>query len=113
MGTVWRAFDSAAGREVAVKVPSPDLARDPRFLARFERELRAARSVSHRNVVALLDAGEENGVPYLVFELVEGGTLEEKLRAEGRVGWSEAARTFARVASALAALHAAGLVHRD
>src|SRR6201994_3234441 len=75
MATVWRAGDEQLGREVAVKVLSPQYAADPGFLARFEREARHAASVSNPRLVTMFDSGIDHGTPFLVMELVTGRTL--------------------------------------
>src|SRR5581483_12026600 len=113
MAVVYRARDERLGKLVAVKVLPHAVARDERILARFEREARLAAAIEHPNVARLLDSGQENGVPFLVFELLQGGTLHERLRTEGPLPWREAVRHGAAVAHALAALHEAGVVHRD
>ncbi|MBI3722687.1 tetratricopeptide repeat protein [bacterium] len=112
MGVVYKAQDQRSGRAVALKIVSSELARDATFQKRFQREGRAAAALRHENVVALHEAGEENGTPYLAFEHVEGGTLKAKL-ARGRLAWSEAAELGAGIARGLAAVHEAGLIHRD
>lgn len=112
MGVVWRARDSRLGREVAVKFLSTALAGDADAARRFEREARAAAALSHPGIVALFDVGHHEGSPYLVTELLRGETLRERL---GR-GPMAATATIAlgrELASALAAAHAAGIVHRD
>ena len=75
MGDVWRAVDTRLDREVAVKVMSERLAHDTEALARFEREARAVAALSHPNVLALYDVGREDGVSYVVTELLHGTTL--------------------------------------
>ncbi|MBI3723286.1 serine/threonine protein kinase, partial [bacterium] len=112
MGVVYKAEDTKHGRFVALKLIHGDLCSDPTFLARFRREGKASAFISHENVTALHDAGLERATPYLVFEFVAGGTLEQRL-ARGPVEWREAARIGAGIARGLAAIHAAGLVHRD
>jgi TolB-like protein len=111
MGEVYRARDPRLGREVAIKVlppqaPGSDGAR------RFEREARAVASLSHPNVVALHDVGEQDGVSYAVSELVEGETLRARL-VRGPLSPAEAAEVAAQVADGLSAAHTRGLVHRD
>ena len=112
MGVVFRARDAATGELAAMKRLRPEETA-PELLARFEREGNAALAIEHANVVRLLDWGEERGAPCLVFELVEGGSLAERVRREGPLPWREAVAIAADVARGLHAVHLAGLVHRD
>ena len=102
-----------SGTEVAVKLVNPDIARDPTFRRRFDREVRIARTVSHPNVVAVLDFGEHDGSPYMVQRLLRGGSLEGEIERRTTLDLGTLARVCVEVAGALDALHAAGLVHRD
>ena len=113
MATVHRARDTQLDRQVAVKLMRPDLADDPVFGARFVTEARSAASISHPNVVTVLDFGTEGPGPYIVMELVDGGDLAALLHRKGRLTAPRAASIGAQVASALAAAHARGIVHRD
>lgn len=115
MCTVFLARELALKRLVAVKVLSPYLAVDPTPRARFENEGRAAAAVSHPNVVSIYGVGEtaESGVPYIVMQHVEGGTLDRWARSTGRLKERELRRVVGEVAAALSAAHARGLVHRD
>ncbi len=112
MGVVYLA-EGARGRRVALKVVSPQFASDPDFMARFRREGRALKALSHPNVVGFLGSGAEGGSPYLVFECFSGGDLREEIRRRGRFAWRDAASLGARIARGLGAVHAAGLIHRD
>jgi serine/threonine-protein kinase len=114
MATVYLAREKALGRPVAVKVLLPERARDETARKRFEREARAAATLAHPNVVPVYRFGRlPDGVPYLVMRFVKGRTLEERLAAEGRVSAATARSILLDVASALAAAHAEGIVHRD
>ena len=113
MATVWRARDETLGREVAVKVLSPQHAADPQFLARFEREARHAAAVSHPRLVTVFDCGLERGTPFIVMELVAGRTLRQVLDEAGVLPPGQAVTVAAAVCEGLEAAHAAGLVHRD
>ncbi|HVE98546.1 MAG TPA: Stk1 family PASTA domain-containing Ser/Thr kinase [Mycobacteriales bacterium] len=113
MAEVYRGRDTRLGRDVAVKLLRPELAGDPTFIARFKREAQAAASLNHPNVVAVYDTGEDGGVPYIVMEYVEGRTLREVLRAEGRMLPQRALEIVADVCAALEYSHTAGIVHRD
>ncbi len=112
MGEVWRAVDSRLGREVAVKVINERLANDPDALARFEREARAVAALSHPNVLALYDVGREEGVSYVVTELLHGSSLRTRLDREP-LKPRAAVELALLVAQGLAAAHARGLIHRD
>jgi serine/threonine-protein kinase len=113
MADVYEGRDRVLGRQVAVKIPHPQLARDPAFLARFRREAEMAASLTHPGVVAVFDSGEDDGVSYMVMEYVEGATLAEVLRADGALEPDRAADLAIAVCAALGAAHAKGLIHRD
>ena len=113
MATVWRATDTVLGREVAVKRLHARLHGDPELEERFRREGRAVAGLSHPNLVRLLDQGDMDDEPFLVFELVEGQDLKTILRQHGRMAPERASAVVAQVARALAAAHRAGVVHRD
>ncbi|MFO0930311.1 MAG: protein kinase [Gemmataceae bacterium] len=109
-GVVYRAEQVAVGRPVAVKLLHA--VADASDRERFRREAAALARVRHRHAVGLLDYGEHDGVPYLVLELVEGGTLADRL-AQGPLDPREAAGLVRDVAGAVAAAHRAGVLHRD
>jgi beta-lactam-binding protein with PASTA domain/predicted Ser/Thr protein kinase len=117
MAEVFLGRDVRLGRQVAVKVLRSDLARDPSFLARFRREAQAAASLSHPAIVSVFDTGEDEidgaRVPWIVMEHVEGRTLRDLLRQEGRLLPRRAVEIVSEVCSALAFAHRNGLVHRD
>jgi serine/threonine protein kinase len=113
MGTVYLAEDTRRSGRVALKVLVRELANDERFRRRFLRESKLAASLDHPNVVRVLDAGEEDGVLYLVMSYIEGSDLREVLRREGGLDPERALDLAGQVAGALDAAHAAGLVHRD
>jgi serine/threonine protein kinase len=114
MSTVYLARDKALGRLVAVKVLLPGRAKDETARKRFEREARAAATLSHANVVQVYRFGRlPDGTPYMVERFVKGRTMEERLAAEGRLHAPVARKVLTEVASALAAAHAKGIVHRD
>jgi serine/threonine-protein kinase len=112
MSSVFSARDRTLGREVAIKVLAAELAEEDTFVARFDREARAAASLSHRNVVAVFDTGVEDGVRFIVMERVSGRTVAALLR-EGPLPIAQAVEIGARVAQALGAAHVRGVVHRD
>jgi beta-lactam-binding protein with PASTA domain len=115
MATVYTASDTRLDRVVAVKVMRPALAEDPDFVARFAREARAAARLSSPEVVAVHDQGTDpsTGTAYLVMEYVAGRTLRDVIRDNGPLSPSRALGLLEPVLRALAAAHAAGLVHRD
>ena len=112
MGEVWRARDPRLGREVAVKVLPAGLSADAGRRHRFEQEALAAGALNHPNVLSVHDVGEHEGAPYLVFELLDGKTLRERLE-EGPVSARRAAEWAAQIARGLAAAHDKGILHRD
>src|SRR3954466_11527384 len=113
MSTVYIATDVRLGRRVAVKVMQPALAEDPEFVARFNREARAAARLSHPDVVAVYDQGADGAHVFLVMEYVRGSALADVSRGRGRLSAGEAVAVMDHVLAALGAAHAAGLVHRD
>src|SRR3989440_2257516 len=113
MSVVWRGYDEVLGRPVAVKLLAADLAADADLRGRVRREARAAARLSHPNITNVYDYGEAaDGTPYVVMELIDGQSLAQRM-ASGPLSWNSAVRVAAQVASALAAAHAQGLVHRD
>jgi hypothetical protein len=113
MGEVYRAHDARLGRDVAIKVLPAAMASDAAALARFEREARAVAALNHPAIVALHDIGTEDGVAYVVIELLEGETLRERLDRDGSIPPRRALAIAAQVAQGLGAAHARGIVHRD
>jgi hypothetical protein len=112
MGEVYRARDTRLGREVALKILPAEVAADPARRQRFELEARAAGALNHPNIVAVYDVGTQDGVSFLVTELVEGETLREVIQ-RGPVAPRKVVDLAAQMASGLAAAHLAGIVHRD
>jgi len=112
MGEVYRARDTRLGRDVAVKTLPGSAAARPEALARFEREGRALSQLHHARICAVFDVGSQDGVPYLVMELLEGETLAVRL-ARGPLTSRETLQVAIQVAEGLEAAHRAGLVHRD
>ncbi len=114
MGSIHSATDEKLGRGVAVKLLRAELAGDPVFVERFRREARAAAALSHPNVAAVFDFGEdEAGAPFIIMEAVDGRDLARILREEGPLPPETAAEIGAQIASALAHAHSAGVIHRD
>jgi serine/threonine protein kinase len=113
MATVELALDEQLGRRVAVKRLFASLAGDDVFQTRFLREARMAAGLSHPNLVAVYDVGEEDGLPYIVMEYVEGETLAELMARTGPMPPDRAVDLLLQVCAGLEHAHAAGLVHRD
>ena len=114
-GIVLRVFDRTAQNVVALKVLKTELARDAKWEKRFSRELRLGRPIQHPNVCRIFDIGEADGHRFLTMEIAQGGSLRDELKRGGALERSlEAKMADARaVIAGLAALHAAGIVHRD
>jgi serine/threonine protein kinase len=112
MGQVYVAHDPRLGREVAIKVLSRHTPADRAQLRRFEQEARAASALNHPNLLAVFDVGSQGGLPYVVTELLEGETLEERLH-RGPLPLREALECARQIAAGLAAAHEKGIVHRD
>ena len=113
MGVVYRATQLSLERPVALKAIAPELAGDPTFRERFKRESRIAASIEHPNVIPVYEAGEGEGLLYLIMRYVEGTDLRALIDAEGGLAPERAARIVAQVAAALAAAHRRDLIHRD
>jgi eukaryotic-like serine/threonine-protein kinase len=111
MTSVWRGHDRVLGRDVVVKVLHPELAADPSFRARFHEEAVNAARLTHPNIVALYDTGEQGDVAYIVMELVNGPTLGAAIGRHGPLPPSRAARLSMEVAAALDYAHQAGVCH--
>ena len=113
MGQVYRARDTRLGRDVAVKVLPAARPQDEALLRRFEAEARAAGSIDHPNILAIHDVGTENGIPYIVTELLEGQSLREFLGDGTPLPLRKVLDYAAQVARGLAEAHDKGIVHRD
>lgn len=113
MAKVFRGTDNVLDRTVAVKILAPQFAEDDQFVSRFRREAQAAAGLNHPNIVSVFDTGSTGSVHWIVMEYVEGRTLREAIRAEGRILPERAVEIAESVSRALDAAHAKGLVHRD
>jgi len=112
MGEVYRARDERLGRDVAIKVLPEAVRVRPDRLLRFEKEARAAGALNHPGILDVHDVGTHEGLPYLVFELLEGRTLRDSLAA-GPLAVSKARDLALQIARGLAAAHDKGIVHCD
>jgi serine/threonine protein kinase len=112
MAEVFLAHDERLGRNVAIKFLSSEFRKDPDRMRRFNREARAASALNHPNILVVHDIGETEGVQFIVSEYVDGETLGSRI-SRGPVSIAEAAEIAIQIASALAAAHKAGVVHRD
>ncbi len=114
MANVYLARETALTRMVAIKVMKPQLAGDETAWKRFAREARSAAKIHHNNVATVHRVGTlEDETPFFVMEHIEGRNLDDALQAEGAMGVEQACHVLSQVASALAAAHENGIVHRD
>ncbi len=113
MSTVYLARDTTLDRQVAVKVMHREMSEQADQLERFRQEARAVAKLSHPNVVSVIDAGEDGGHPYIVFEYVEGETLKQRINRVGALDAQEALAYAIEVARGLTVAHARNMVHRD
>ena len=112
-GAVYRAHDRATNGDVAVKLMTADAAQDDELVARFERERRINGLLDHKNIAAFIHAAEDDGVPYIVFELVRGVPLDRLIALRKQLGPAESAHVMAQVLDALDSAHRVGIIHRD
>ncbi len=113
MGAVYLARDLSLEREVALKVISPELARNPGLMARFRVEAIAQAKLNHPNITAIHSFDQEKGTYYIVMEHVEGKTLKEVIKEKGKMPVQQALRVFSRILAGIAYAHSKGVVHRD
>jgi serine/threonine protein kinase len=113
MGVVYGGVDEQNGIPVALKVLPKHLTHDKAFVDRFKREVRATGSLQHPNIVNIYDAGVENGVFYLAMEFVDGETLNQRLRHDGKLSEALSLYIGREVAKGLAHAHSRGILHRD
>ncbi|MCP4642378.1 MAG: serine/threonine protein kinase [bacterium] len=113
MGRVYLATDHTLDRQVALKVMLRRLSEDDSLVRRFNREAKAAAQLNHPNIVQVYAVGVQGGMPYIAMEYVQGLTLDELLRRQGRFDWHQALEIAGQVAAALACAHAKGVIHRD
>ena len=113
MAVVYRAFQPSLNRYVAIKVLPPHLGFDKEFVERFQREALASAKLRHPNIVVIHDVGHQQGIYFIVMELLEGRTLKQIIEAEGALSVERATRIVEQVAAALDYAHQQGIVHRD
>jgi eukaryotic-like serine/threonine-protein kinase len=112
MGEVYRARDTHLQRDVAIKILPTEMCSDAERRSRFEREARAAGQITHPNILSIFDVGAQDGIPYLVTELLDGETLRHRLNS-GAVPLRKMIDFSAQIARGLGAAHEKGIVHRD
>ncbi len=113
MGRVFRATDTHLGRTVALKILSPDQAENPETLMRFRNEARSAARLNHEGIAQVYCLGEDNGLPYIAFEFIEGTNVRDLVARRGPLPLGEALRYTIQVAEALTHAAARNVVHRD
>jgi len=113
MGAVYRAEDVKLKREVALKVMRPEIAAHPASKERFLREARAVAALKHDHIVTIHQVGEEDGIPFLAMELLEGMSLQDHLHSGKPLSWLDIARIGRDIARGLALAHSKGMIHRD
>jgi serine/threonine-protein kinase len=113
MGRVFLAHEDPGDRSAAIKVLSAELAQEPGFLQRFEREIEILNRLNHPNIVKFFDSGAQDGHFYYAMEYVNGESFEEILHAKGRVPWKEVLDAALQICPALKHAHDHGVVHRD
>ena len=113
MGAVYLGFDASLNRPVALKTLRPELAGDPSFLARFQREAQSQANLVHPHVVQVYFVGEERGVWFMAMQLVDGGSLQDAVDRQGPLPWTQVAGHFLGIAEALSEAARLGIVHRD
>jgi len=113
MGTVYKAFDPLLARVVAIKVISAQFHAQPELRDRFFREARAAAQLAHRNIITIYDLGEEDGLPFLTMQFLEGRDLEQRMRSPEGMTLARKVEIALAMAEGLAHAHGSGVIHRD
>ena len=113
MADVYKAKDHKLNRFVAVKVLKPEFREDTTFIRKFRSEAQAAAGLTHLNIVNVFDVGDDEGVYYIVMELIEGITLKQYLQRKGHLSWQETIFFAEQVARALIHAHSRGIIHQD
>ena len=113
MATVYKAKDKVLNRYVAIKVLKEEFTTDNEFIRRFNIEAQSAAGLTHPNIVSVYDVGQDNGIYYIVMELVRGKTLKQIIVEDGTLPWKWATNVTIQIASALETAHKNNIVHRD
>lgn len=112
MASVYRAYQASVDRYVAIKVMTPEIANDPSFVERFQREARIIAKLEHPHILPIIDFGESEGIYYIVMRYMDGGSLDDRMR-QRRLAPQEIAHYLDQIASALDYAHQKGVIHRD
>lgn len=112
MASVYRAYQASVDRYVAIKVMTPEIANDPSFVERFQREARIIAKLEHPHILPVIDFGESEGIYYIAMRYMDGGSLDDRLR-QRRLRPEEIAHYLNQIASALDYAHQKGVIHRD
>ncbi len=113
MAVIYKAHDTLLDRYVAIKVLKEEYLSNEQFLKKFKREAQAAAKLTHANIVNVFDVGEEDGLHYIVMELIEGQTLKKYIEERGCLTWKETLAIALQIASALDTAHRHNIIHRD
>ena len=113
MAEVYKAYCTKLNRHVAIKVLKKEFSSDAEFVERFNLESQAAAGISHSNIVSVYDVGCDDGIHYIVMELVEGITLKDYINTHGMLPWRQALDFSIQICDAMAHAHREGIVHRD
>ena len=113
MADVYKAKDHKLNRFVAVKVLKPEFREDTTFIRKFKSEAQAAAGLTHPNIVNIYDVGDDEGVYYIVMELIEGITLKQYINRKGLLTWKETLHFSTQIARALSHAHSKGIIHMD
>ena len=113
MATVYKALDQILNRYVAVKVLREEFTTDEEFIRRFNIEAQSAAGLTHPNIVSVYDVGHEDGIYYIVMELIQGKTLKQIIEEDGALPWKWSLNIAIQIASALEAAHKNNIIHRD
>ena len=113
MADVYNAVDNRLGRQVAIKVLKEEYSSDKNFVMKFRAEAQSAAGLSHPNIVNVYDVGEDEGLHYIVMELVEGITLKKFIERKGKLELKEAVGIAIQIAQGMEAAHAKHIIHRD